>query len=244
LTRLTFEFNNRAPKWTPDGKRVTYGSSRFGRLSNGLFWAPADGSGPPEPLVEAPESAANSWSPDGKTLVYVQGLERGSDLWTLSLAEGERKARPFLQTPSHERAGPLSPDGRWLAYLSDETGRAEVYVQPFPGRGGKWQVSTDGAFTLRWARSGRELFYRSGNRVMVVDVSSTPTFKAGTPKLLFEGRHAQGPSPGGRPRRPAVSDGQSRRGAVGRPGPGARGDGVVRGAETPRPGGEKAMEIV
>ena len=84
----------------------------------------------------------------------------------------------------------FSPDGRWLAYVSNETGREEVYVQPFPGPGGKWQISTDGGSFPVWARNGRELFYRSGEKLMSVTVTTQPVFRAGTPRVLFEARFA------------------------------------------------------
>jgi len=100
--------------------------------------------------------------------------------------EGDRKPRPFLATQFNEMWPDLSPDGRWLAYKSDESGRYEIYVQPFPGPGGKWQVSTDGGDRPIWARNGRELVYRSGRRLMAVEVTTSPTFRAGTPKALFD----------------------------------------------------------
>ena len=107
--------------------------------------------------------------------------------------EGERKPSPFLQTPFSEAEPKFSPDGRWLAYVSDESGRREVYVQPFPGPGGKWQISTEGGTEPVWAGNG-ELFYRneSGDKMMVVDITTEPTFRAGNPRLLFEGFYQGG----------------------------------------------------
>jgi serine/threonine-protein kinase len=133
------------------------------------------------------------------------------DIWVLPLS-GERKPpfdmlrtapnarqavpseaegpRPFLQTTFQESTPKFSPDGRWLAYMSDESGRQEIYVQPFPGPGGKWQISTEGGREPMWARNG-ELFYRNGNQLMVVETrtqaGSQPIFSAGTPRMLFEG---------------------------------------------------------
>ena len=130
---------------------------------------------------------AADWSRDGRFFIFEETTANsGRDIWLLPL-EGERKPRPLLQTRFYEASPRLSPDGRWLAYASDESGRFEVYVQPFPGPGGKWQISTDGGATPIWARDGKELFYRSGNRVMAVDITGGQTFSAGTPKLLFEG---------------------------------------------------------
>jgi Tol biopolymer transport system component len=101
--------------------------------------------------------------------------------------EGKRTPRPFLKTPFNERAARLSPDGRWLAYVSNESGRDEIYVQPFPGPGGKWQISASGGNEPVWSRDGRELFYRSGEKMMAVSVVFGETFSAENPRLLFEG---------------------------------------------------------
>jgi len=108
----------------------------------------------------------------------------GSDICVLNL-KGERKSRPFLQTPANESGGMFSPDGRWLAYQSDESGRWEVYVRPYPGPGGKVQISTEGGTEPMWARNGRELFYRNGDKMMASAVQIKPTFAAAKPKLLF-----------------------------------------------------------
>ncbi len=109
--------------------------------------------------------------------------------------EGERKPQSILQTQFNELAPVFSPDGRWLAYLSDESGRNEIYVRPFPKvEEGKWQISTDGGGEPRWAPNGRELFYRtgSGGQMMAVDITTEPTFRAGSPRLLFEGSYQSG----------------------------------------------------
>ena len=98
-------------------------------------------------------------------------------------------AEPFLGTPFNEGGARFSPDGRWLADVSDESGRPEIYVQPYPGPGGKWQVSTDGGTEPVWNRNGRELFYRSGNKLMAVETTTSPSFSAGKPRMLFEGQY-------------------------------------------------------
>jgi len=112
-----------------------------------------------------------------------------NDLWVLPLS-GDRKPSPLLHTPFSETHGQISPDGKWLAYSSNETGRGEIYVQPFPSGAGKWQVSTSGGQFPRWRRDGRELFYMtqaSGGKMMAVDVTSSgSTFEAGSPKELFD----------------------------------------------------------
>ena len=135
-----------------------------------------------------------SWSPDGQLLAFSRsGPTTGSDIWVLNL-KGERKPQPFLQTPANESGGMFSPDGRWLAYESDESARWEVYVQPFPGPGGKVQISTEGGVEPVWARNGRELFYRNGDKMIVAAVETKPTFAAAKPKLLFE-RHYEASTP-------------------------------------------------
>jgi len=192
LTRLTFDSSNSNPIWTPDGKRVTFSSVRSGK--EGLFWTPADGSGPPEQLLAAEGPVTfPAWSPDGKVLAFQQRVAGGQfGIWVLP-TDGNRKPRPFLQAPFNNSGPQFSPDGRWIAYFSDESGRSQVYVQTYPGPGGKWQISTDVGIFPRWARHGRELFYRNGDKMMAVDVQTSPTFRSGTPQVLWEGRYEGGP---------------------------------------------------
>src|SRR5262249_10888180 len=109
----------------------------------------------------------------------------GRNIWVLSLRD--HKVQPFVRTPYEESAPKFSPDGKWLAYASDESERREVYVQPYPGPGGKWQISTDGGQEPVWNPKGGELFYRSGNKMMVVDIDTKSSFVAGKPRMLFEG---------------------------------------------------------
>ena len=111
----------------------------------------------------------------------------GYDIWVLRLAD--RKAQPFLRTPFNESVPRFSPDGRWLSYISNESGRYEVYVQPYPGPGGKWQISTEGGTEPVWNPNGRELFYRSGDKMMAVDIATQPSFTFGKPRMLFEGQY-------------------------------------------------------
>jgi len=185
LSPQTLRGNNNEAIWTPDGRRLTFSSDR-GRPSN-LFWQAADGSAPPERLTTSANwQTSQAWSPDGKTFVFLEG-ETTSDVWILQL-DGDRKPRPFLHGPFNESEARISPNGRWLAYVSDESGREEVYVVPFPGSGGRWPISTDGGSFPLWARNGRELFYRNGDRVMAVTVTSDATFSATKPRLLFEAK--------------------------------------------------------
>ena len=188
LTRLTFEGSNARPIWTPDGKRVTFDSDRAGPLN--LFWKSVDGNGPAERLTTSEHRQfARSWSPDGQVLAIQQNHPTNEfDLWLLPL-DDKHKPRSFLETPFYEGGPVFSPDGRWLAYGSDESGRLQVYVQSFPGPGRKWQISSEGGAEPVWARNGRELFYRNGDQMMAVDITTEPFFSAGNPRLLFEGEY-------------------------------------------------------
>jgi len=192
MTRFTFEgSSNILPVWTPDGSRITFMSNKDGPLS--VFWQKADGSGGMEKLTSSEYLRAPlSWSADGQLLSFVElNPTTGYDIWVLDMKD--RKAVPFLRTPFYE-VGWFSPDGRWMAYNSNESGRFEVYVQPYPGPGGKWQISTDGGMDVRWSANGRELTYRNGDKMMAVDITTQPAFSAGKPKMLFEGPYVP-PSP-------------------------------------------------
>jgi serine/threonine-protein kinase len=194
LTRLTFEGNyNPMPVWTPDGKRIAFESNKEG-VPN-LFWQLADGSGGLERLTTSEYiQAPSSWSPDGQLLAFFEvNPTTGVDIWVLRM--GDRKAQPFLRTRFNEAAPRFSPDGRWLAYISDESGRYEIYVQPYPGPGGKWQISTEGGTEPAWNPNGRELFYRSGDKMMAVEITTQLIFAAGTPRKLFEGKYEPAPVP-------------------------------------------------
>jgi serine/threonine-protein kinase len=194
LTRLTFEGGNQLPVWTPDGKKIAFRSSRAGGPPN-LFWQLADGSGELERLTTSENiNGSFSWSPDGQFLAFLEiRPTTGRDIEVLRMSD--RKAQPFLQTPFDETAPQFSPDGHWLAYMSNESGRYEVYVQPYPGPGGKWQISTDGGTEPVWNRNGREIFYRNGNKMMAVEVSTQPGFTMGRPRMLFEGSYLPPPFP-------------------------------------------------
>jgi serine/threonine-protein kinase len=204
-TRLTFAGNfNVNPVWTPDGKRIAFGSNKEGPQN--IFWQLADGSGGLERLATSEYTeAAMSWSPDGQLLAFIEITPTtGIDIWVLRLSD--HKAQPFLRTPFNESVPQFSPDGRWLAYISDESGRDEVYVQPYPGPGGKWQISTEGGTEPVWNRNGRELFYRSGDKMMAVDIATQPGFTAGKPRVLFEGQFL--PTPATFPNYDVSPDGQ------------------------------------
>jgi eukaryotic-like serine/threonine-protein kinase len=192
LTRLTFGGKlNGAPVWAPDGKRIAFQSDREGPLS--LFSQRGDGSGGLERLTTSEFApAVNSWSSDGQLLAFNElNPNTGFDLGVLRLSD--RKVQPFLRTPFNESAPRFSPDGHWLAYISDESGRYEIYVQPYPGPGGKWQISTDGGTEPVWNPNSREMFYRSGRKMMAVDIATRPGFAAGKPRVLFEGEYVPTP---------------------------------------------------
>ena len=136
-----------------------------------------------------------SWSPDGTTLVFAENRpETGWDLWTLSTVDDDDDSapRPFLQTRSRERRPVFSADGHFVAYESDESGQIEVYVRAFPDSDMKWKVSTGGGRFPVFSADGRELFYRNGDQVLVVDVATAGALTLGTPKVLYEKRSVSG----------------------------------------------------
>ncbi len=189
-TRLTAETgNNEFPIWTPDGKRILFLSDRAKGWN--FYWKIADGDGSEELLFRMPsghQAHPDSFSPDGQLLVYTElDPKTGSDISLLPL-NGDRKPRPLLHSSFNEAEGAISPDGKWLAYTSDESGRPEIYVQAFPGPGVKIQVSTAGGNSAKWAHNGRELFYRMGDTMLVVAYSTSPSFTPQFPKRLFAGQ--------------------------------------------------------
>ena len=198
LTRLTFASeSNIFPVWTPDGRRITYASQEKGGNYN-VWWIRSDGAGNAERLTESKNAQyPRSWRSDGKVLAFTQvNPGTGYDIMTLPI-EGDEKsgwkageAKPFLNSAFLEQSPAFSPDGRWLAYMSNESGSNEVYVQPFPGPGGKWQISTGGGVLPRWSRNGKELFYRTlDNRIMVANYyASGDSFHAEKPQLWSPSR--------------------------------------------------------
>jgi serine/threonine protein kinase len=173
------------PLWTPDSSHIVF------RTTTAMRIVDADGSGRSE-LIEGTSAAdhPNSVSPDGATLVFVKMAATG-DLHALSL-RGKPAPHPLLATPAYEAGAQFSPDGRWLAYVSDESGKLEVYVRPFPALDRKFQVSTQGGTQVLWSPNGKELFYRSGDKLLAVDVSTDPQLTLSTPRLLFERHYAFG----------------------------------------------------
>jgi dipeptidyl aminopeptidase/acylaminoacyl peptidase len=195
LTRLTFDGDvNDIPIWSPDGKHTTFRST-LARIQS-IYWQLADGSGGREQLASGgPQYTPASWSPDGQQLAFTTNGNAATGRDILIWSAAEHKVRPFLATSFAEGGAEFSPDGKWLAYTSNESGRFEVYVQPFPGPGGKWQISIDGGAEPMWNPNGRELFYRIGSKMMAVQISTQPTFSAGTPKMLFDRTYVSTPLP-------------------------------------------------
>jgi serine/threonine-protein kinase len=185
LTALTTaDSSSQAPAWTQDGTHVLYRGTRQGARS--VYRKAADGSGDEERLTTSDTlQTPTSLSPDGKYLAFTD-VDRttGQDALILSL-DGSRTVTRFLQTRAAEGNARFSPNGRWLAYASNESGRSEVYVRPFPGTGATSQVSSAGGGEPIWSRDGRELFYRGGDSVMAVPVSTDSAFAAGLPRRLF-----------------------------------------------------------
>jgi serine/threonine-protein kinase len=171
MNRVTWDAKvNQGPIWSPDGHYIEYGSQE-----GGLSWTRADGAGKPQLLIRT-KNTVYPWSftPSGKRLAYMElDPETSYDLWIVPLENdttGLRAVKPevLLQTSSDERHPSFSPDGRWLAYTSNQSGDFQVYVRAFPDTGGKWQISSDGGSYPMWSRSGRELFFEAlDNRIMV-----------------------------------------------------------------------------
>ena len=185
LTRLTYQWSNSGVWWAPDGRRVMFHSGRGS--AHTLFWQTLDGQGGVQPVfplgqVGGPIAFA-SWSPDGRTVVFDALAPRtGLNIWSVRL-DGDKVPKPFIQTAFNE-GRPISPDGQWLAYQSDETGSMDVYMQRYPGPGNKVRVSTDGGRNAVWARNGRELFYRNGSAMMAVRIDPA-SGSVSRPQLLF-----------------------------------------------------------
>jgi dipeptidyl aminopeptidase/acylaminoacyl peptidase len=184
-TRFTFEPTiDRSPVWTPDGQRILFGSG----VVSSIFWRAADGTGNVERLTQS----SNSQSPlgaslDSRRLVFEENVP--PDIMMLTL-DKDRKVQPLVQTSFAERNAEISPDGRWLAYESTESERAEVYVRPFPDvNAGRWLASTAGGTQPVWARSCQELFYLSlSGALMTVPIERGTTWNASTPAKLFDWR--------------------------------------------------------
>jgi serine/threonine-protein kinase len=188
LTRLTFEGDNGLPVWSPDGKKLAFFSNRGG--TQGIYWKPADGSGGAQLVVhdEGHQYSPNDWSPDGRYII-IDDVNRASDIGYIDFERavaGEPEVQSFLATEYDEYMANLSPDGRWITYVSDETGRYEVYVRPFPGPGGKWQLSVDGGFEPYWSPDGRAVLFRRNEQVLSAEIDTSEGFRPGRPKVVLD----------------------------------------------------------
>jgi len=182
-TRFTFDPQaDIAPLWSPNGDRIVFSSNRKGRYN--LYMKATSGSAPDELLTDfyALDKYADDWSPDGKYLLFETNADPKTkdDLWILPMA-GDRKPVPFLQTEFNENNGAFSPDMKWIAYVSNESGKNEVYVRPFVEPGsqetsaalGKWQISASGGFAALWRSDGKALFFVTENKIMLAEVKLT-----------------------------------------------------------------------
>jgi serine/threonine-protein kinase len=184
-TRLTFDTTAGWPVWSPDGRHVAY------QRGNAIYWVPADGSGAPEPLL----TSGGSWfpavfEPGGRGLLFhgIAPQLSKAEIGRVGIVPPD-SGRRVLGSTFHNYNPSLSPDGRWMAYNSDESGRFEVYVRPYPGPGGRWQVSLDGGTEPVWSPTGREIFYRDGDRMMAAAVQTVGAFEVGARTQLFEGSY-------------------------------------------------------
>ncbi len=199
--RLTFDASqdNSSPIWSPDGKRLAFGSVRGGMQS--IYVKSADGTGEEELLLQFKEPIEPmSWSPDSRLLVFWKmDSKTNSDLWILPL-EGDKKPRPLLQSDFAESHGQISPDGKWIAYWSFESGQPEIYVRPFPSGAGRWQISPNGGTFPRWRSDSKELYYLSTTsfgQMMAVEVkTSGAAFEYGSARELFNSQYENFSHPG------------------------------------------------
>jgi serine/threonine-protein kinase len=197
MSRLTLAPGaDASPVWTPDGRWIAFSSTRADKATANLYWQRADGTGEAERLTESknPQGPA-SWHPRGKFLAFHEPTTANRDIWILPMegdeASGWKPGKPaaFLISPFFETDAAFSPDGRWLAYSSEEPGRFEVYVRPFPGPGGQWQVSEGGGRFPTWSRNRKELFYRTPESTLMVATYAAEgdSFRAEKPRKWSPG---------------------------------------------------------
>lgn len=184
-TRFVTEWHNLFPEWSPDGQQLAFGSGRNGPPN--LFLKALAGNAPEKCLLESRlQCDASSWSPDGRHLVFTMlDPQTRRDIMLLPMT-GERQPQPFLKTSANEQGGKVSPDGKWLAYQSDESGSSEIYVTSFPQPARSWRISMSGGTTPSWRGDGHELFFVAGGKLMAVRMTSGAEVHASTPQPLFE----------------------------------------------------------
>jgi serine/threonine-protein kinase len=188
-SRLTFAKDNGDPVWSPDGTRIAFTSNRDGPYN--LYLIAADGGGVERLTTSASWQFPSSWSPDGRVLLFGNSHPEW-DIWEVPVDGGSRP-RPLVVAPQVQGGARFSPDGRWLAYESDESGRTEVYVRAHGRSDRRWTISTEGGSAPLWSHMGREIVYKNGTKILAVPVATTPRFKAGVPAVLFDrGKRVQG----------------------------------------------------
>lgn len=186
LRQFTSTRNTRFPLWSVDGKRLLFGdASGPGKV----YWKAADGTGEAELLISGPHNLGpQSWSPDGSILSYYEiHPDTSRDIWMLPMKGSDRKPWVFLATKALEGGAVFSPDGKWLAYSSDKTGRREIYVQAFDPAQPPLLISDNGGVEPMWAHSGKEVFYREDDKRKSVRISTSPVLKADPPQVMFQG---------------------------------------------------------
>ena len=205
-TRLTEEGSNSYPAWTPDGQRVTFSTDRSGTFD--LYEKAVDGRGSAEPLLQTPTLLfPGSWSPDGTMFAFYEVGESGVER-DIRILERGGETRTFLATEFNERIPRPSPDGRWLAYVSDQSGEDRVYVQAFPDGGAVIPISTGAGTEPVWSRDGAELFFRDGDRMMVTAIKTRTPFATDRPEVLFEAAYDPDPAGAGNPNYDVAPDGR------------------------------------
>ena len=189
FTRLASKdvVTNGFPIWTHDGRQVIY------RTASGMQVQDVDGSGRSRVIEGTSEfDYPGAVTPDNQTLVFLRSTQGTSfDIYALSLTD-PGKILTILKTPAYEGGARLSPDGHWMTYVSNESGPNEIYLRPYPGPDRRWQISSQGGSQPLWNPNGREIFYRNADKMMAVDITTSPDVKLSPPHLLFEGRYAFG----------------------------------------------------
>jgi eukaryotic-like serine/threonine-protein kinase len=189
FTRITFDDRGTDPIWSPDGRRIA-----FSRPPNGpgqgvdSYWTAADGSGTPELLVGGPGSQwASAFTPDGKAIIFDE-LLTGVDMRVRELSIGTTESRTLVASQFGARLAAISPDGKWIAYVTSETGNTEVFVRPYGGGPGKWQISVNGASEPTWSRDGRTIYYRGGGRIIAAELEFLPSLRVKARQALADDR--------------------------------------------------------
>ena len=193
LANITTDGVSHWPLWSPDGTQLGYRSGPMGHFT--LWQVPADRSRAPQQVpATGVAQSAESWSPDGRTILYTAAGQGIPASIVAARLDGDHQAELVDKQKTAEGSPKFSPDGHWLAYCSNESGKPQVYVQAFPGPGAKIQISNDGGTDPVWKRTGGELYYRNGDSMMAIAVSTTPAFKAGRPQELWKGHYSHGMS--------------------------------------------------